>query len=67
MKFRDVVVQQINATIHNKLWCNFDPRLQTYALTFLKYENCNGPRHRPTIAILIEQNLVVNSFVYKSF
>jgi len=39
MKFRNVVVQQINATIHSKLWGHFDPRLRKNALTFFKYEN----------------------------
>jgi len=39
MKFRNVVVQQMIATIHSKFWGHFDPRLQKYALIFLKYEN----------------------------
>jgi len=71
MKFRNIVVQQMNSTIHSKLWGHFDPRLQKYALTFLKYENSykiiflslifyKGPRHRPK-AILYTQNLRTDS------
>jgi len=68
----------MNATIHSKLLGHFDPSLQTYALTFFKYENSHkiffylelffkGPRHRDPKAIVKAHNLVINSFVYKRF